>query len=247
MFSRPLATGSRPVLAMIGLAVLSACAAPEPSSTINDPYEKENRGIHAFNLAVDKAVLKPVSGGYDKAVPGPLRQGVNNFAHNLDLPGEVVNNILQLRLGKAAENTLRFALNSTLGVGGLLDPASQVGLPGKKTDFGETLHVWGVGEGAYVELPLLGPSTQRDALGEVVDYAMNPLRFVLTPPESYVPTVATVLSKIDDRGRYSETVDSILYESADGYAQARLLYLQNRRYDLGQAASDDSFEDPYAQ
>lgn len=247
IFIRALPTGIGPVFAIIGLAALSACTAPAPSATINDPYESGNRKVHAFNLAVDRAVLKPVSGGYGKAVPKPLRQGVNNFAHNLDLPGEVVNNLLQLRLGRAAETTLRFALNSTLGVGGLLDPAGQLGIPHRKTDFGETLHVWGAGEGAYVELPLLGPSTARDAAGEVVDYAMNPLRLVLTPPESYVPPVATVLSKIDDRGRYSETVDSILYDSADGYAQARLLYLQNRRYDLGQEAPADSFEDPYAQ
>ena len=234
------------ILALAGLLVLAACAAPPPSDTISDPFETENRNMHAFNLGIDRMLLKPVSGGYD-TIPDPVRRGGNNFATNLDLPGDVLNNLLQFRIGKATENSLRFVINSTIGVGGLLDPARAMGVAGKKTDFGETLHVWGVGEGAYVELPLLGPSTQRDALGEVVDIAMNPLGFILTPPESYVPTVATVLSKIDDRGRYSETVDSILYESADGYAQARLLYLQNRRYDLGQAAPEASFEDPYAQ
>ncbi len=246
MFFMAVTRKRRSIVALAGLCALAACAAPPPSATISDPFETENRNMHAFNVRMDTAFLKPASNGYD-AIPDPLRRGVNNFSANLDLPGDVLNNILQLRLGKATENTLRFAINSTIGIGGLLDPARGMGVAGKKTDFGETLHVWGVGEGAYVELPLLGPSTQRDALGEVVDIALNPLGYVLTPPESYVPTVATVLSKIDDRGRYSETVDSVLYDSADGYAQSRLLYLQNRRYDLGQAAPEASFEDPYAQ
>jgi phospholipid-binding lipoprotein MlaA len=122
-----------------------------------------------------------------------------------------------------------------------------MGVAGKKTDFGETLHVWGVGEGYYLELPLLGPSTARDALGEVVDSVINPIGVLLPKPERYVGTLAKVASKIGDRARYSETVDSVLYDSADGYAQARLLYLQNRRYELGQTAGEDDFEDPYAE
>ena len=157
-----------------------------------------------------------------------------------------MNNILQLRLGKAVENTLRFAINSTIGIGGLFDPASAAQVYGKPTDFGETLHVWGVPEGNYVELPLLGPSTDRDALGKVVDIALDPLKLIF-PDSGSLPLIAKVGAKIADRGRYSETVDSILYDSADSYAQARLLYLQNRRFELGQAPSDESFEDPYAE
>ena len=226
---------------------LAGCAALPAPEGINDPYEVENRSMHAFNVAADKHVLKPISRAFGRPGGGGAQQVVANFAGNLDVPGDVVNDVLQLRLGKAVENTLRFAVNTTVGMGGLFDPATAIGVLGKKTDFGETLHVWGVSEGHFIELPLLGPSTARDALGEVVDSAMNPIGFLLPKPESYIGTLAKVASKIGDRARYSETVDSILYDSADGYAQARLLYLQNRRYELGQTASEDSFEDPYAE
>lgn len=234
------------------LALLAGCARPVAPVEINDPYEAENRGMHAFNVAADRHVIKPIASGIAQPGGGPVQLGIGNFANNLDLPGDVANNLLQLRLGKAVENTLRFGINSVIGIGGIFDPASAMGVAGKKTDFGETLYVWGVDEGYYLELPLLGPSTARDALGEVVDTVINPLGFVLQAPESYIGTAAKVASKISDRARYSETVDSILYDSADGYAQARLLYLENRRYELGQTTTGDAgfvdpYEDPYAQ
>lgn len=237
----------RPLIAAFAMAGLTACGPLPAADGISDPHEAQNRGIHAFNVALDKAIVRPLARGYDSLVPPPLVQGVSNFADNLDLPGIVVNDVLQLRLGKAVENTLRFTLNTTIGIGGLFDPASAAGVYGKKTDFGETLHVWGMPEGNYVELPVLGPSTDRDMLGEIVDYAMNPLRFILPPSKAYIGTLAKVAARIGDRGRYSATIDSILYESADGYAQARLLYLENRRFDLGQKPAEDTFEDPYAQ
>ena len=140
---------------------------------------------------------------------------------------------------------MRFVINSTLGFGGLFDVASDFGIEDHETDFGETLHVWGAGEGAYVELPFLGPSTQRDAVGKVVDLFTNPLSYTLDDPESYYGPVASVASGLGNRGRFSDTIDSILYDSADSYAQARLIYLQNRRFELGQedqGAEIDPFE-----
>lgn len=234
--------------AILGLVLLalSACAAPTPSG-INDPYEGFNRKVHGFNTAVDKNVIRPVATGTTKVVPEPVSRGVANFADNLSLPGMVVNDVLQLNIGDAAHNTLRFLVNTTVGLGGVMDVAAKAGAPKRPTDFGETLHVWGMAEGPYTELPLLGPSTARDALGEVVDYAMNPLQLVVPKDKLWIGTAAKAYSKLDKRGRYSETVDSILYDSADGYAQARLLYLQNRRFELGQAAAESDFEDPYAQ
>jgi phospholipid-binding lipoprotein MlaA len=116
------------------------------------------------------------------------------------------------------------------------------------TDFGETLHVWGAREGAYVELPVLGPSTERDTWGMVVDVFTNPLTYVLESPENYYGTVASVSSGLSNRGRYAATIDSILYDSADSYAQARSLYLQNRRFELGGSGGDaylDPYDDPY--
>jgi phospholipid-binding lipoprotein MlaA len=184
-------------------------------------------------------------------MPEPLRRGIGNFAGNVDLPRSVVNNVLQLRPQDAAHNTLRFVVNSTVGVLGLFDPASRIGLDARETDFGATLYVWGVGEGHYQELPVLGPSTARDTFGAVVDMALNPLSYVLPSPEKYSTTVAKGLSTLGDRYTYGTTVDSILYESADSYAQARVLYLENRRYELRQlgrrgAAPEDEYFDPYA-
>jgi phospholipid-binding lipoprotein MlaA len=238
-------------LGMLGvfatLAGLAGCAAPPPPAAIYDPNEAANRDIHTFNLALDKSLVRPVAGAYDAILPPPVQQGVANFANNLDVPGDIVNNLLQGKPHFALQNTMRFALNSTVGIGGLFDFSSAIGLPGVETDFGETLHVWGTGEGAYVELPALGPSTERDTVGTVVDIAMNPVGFVLKPPESYVGTAAKLGSKLGDRSRFSNTVDSIYYDSADSYAQLRLLYLEKRRHDLGQtdAESDATFLDPY--
>lgn len=233
---------------LLALGVAACGPAPAPQG-INDPYETENRATHAFNVAMDRNVLKPLSSGMGT---GPISAGISNFADNLGTPSDVVNSLLQVRVGRATHNTLRFAINTVIGVGGIFDPATAMGVGEKKTDFGETLHVWGVEEGAYMELPLLGPSTQRDALGSVVDLALDPMNYLLPRPESYVGTMAKLAAKLGDRGRYSATVDSILYDSADSYIQARLLYLQNRRYELGQtsgesASFEDPYEDPYAQ
>ncbi|MCW1918370.1 VacJ family lipoprotein [Rhodobacter sp. KR11] len=233
-------------LSLPGLLALAACAAPAPSG-INDPYEGFNRKVHGVNVAVDKNVIRPLATGASKVVPDPVARGVTNFADNLALPGMVVNSVLQANIGDAAHNTMRFLVNTTVGIGGLFDLATPAGAPERSTDFGETLHVWGMAEGPYTELPLLGPSTARDALGKVVDVALDPLRMVIPKDQAWVGTAAKGLALLDKRGRYSETVDSVLYDSADGYAQARLLYLQNRRYDLGQAEAESDFEDPYAQ
>lgn len=233
---------------LLALGVAACGPAPAPQG-INDPYETENRATHAFNVAMDRNVLKPLSSGMGT---GPISTGISNFADNLGTPSDVVNSLLQVRVGRATHNTLRFAINTVIGLGGIFDPATAMGVGEKKTDFGETLHVWGVEEGAYMELPLLGPSTQRDALGSVVDLALDPMNYLLPRPESYVGTMAKLAAKLGDRRRYSATVDSILYESADSYLQARLLYLQNRRYQLGQTSGEsadfeDPYEDPYAQ
>ncbi len=234
-------------MACVIASLMAGCAAgPAPQGDINDPNEGVNRAVHGFNKGVDTVLLRPASRVYGAVVPAPVRTGVNNFAENLEGPGDVVNNILQGRIGEAGTNTLRFAVNTTMGIGGLFDAASFLGLPEGDTDFGETLYIWGVGEGAYVEVPLRGPSTSRDSAGQIVDLFLNPFSYVLKPAHAEVATGAEALSIIGDRYKFGETADSILYDSADSYAQARLLYLQNRRFELGQDAdSDDAFLDPY--
>lgn len=243
--------GHRLLLALVAVAVVAACG-PKPAATgINDPFEPTNRRIHAFNKGVDRALVSPASKGYG-IVPEPVKRAVGNVADTLDLPGDIANNLLQLRLVAAAENTLRLGVNLTFGLAGTVDVSSELGLQGRPTDFGETLHVWGVGEGPYMELPLAGPSTARDSVGMLVDVVLNPVRLALPEKEATAATVLKLFSRLGDRDRFSETVDSLLYESADSYAQARLLYLQNRRFELGRGAgadgaeaSDDTFIDPY--
>ena len=240
----------RPLVLLLGLTALTACGQTTGVGTVNDPMEPMNRGVHAVNKGLDTAIVRPVSKAYGTVVPEPLRQGVSNVADTLDLPGVVVNQVLQARVGDAATNTLRLAVNATAGIGGLFDVASVLGMPKTDADFGQTLAVWGVGEGPYVELPVEGPSTVRDTVGFAVDLAMNPLNNVFDGDDATATMAVEGLSRLNDRYRYSDTVDSILYESADSYAQLRLLYLQNRRHDIakakgGDGGADGDFIDPY--
>jgi phospholipid-binding lipoprotein MlaA len=237
---------------VLATCVLAACGAKPGPDGINDPFEPANRAVHGFNKGVDRVIVGPASKGYG-VVPEPAKRVVGNLAETLDLPGDIANNLLQLRIADAGQNTLRLATNLTFGVGGLFDFSTAIGLPAKPTDFGETLHVWGVGEGPYLELPLAGPSTLRDTVGMAVDIALDPVGAILPEKEATAATVLKLLSRLGDRDRFSATVDSVLYDSADSYAQARLLYLQNRRFELGQTdsaagaadTSDDGFIDPY--
>lgn len=231
---------------LLAVAVLTAgCAVAPAPQGIQDPNESANRSVHAFNIGVDRAVLRPASQVYGTVVPRPVRKGISNFSENLDEPGDFINHLLQGRIDLAAQNALRFAVNTTAGVGGLMDAASWLGMPEATTDFGETLHRWGAGEGNYVELPLTGPSTTRDSWGAVVDIALNPLTYINDPSITDKGLIADTAATIGDRYTFGESFDSVLYDSADSYAQARLLYLQNRRFELGQEADDDSFVDPY--
>lgn len=246
MFFAYLTRCIKSILAVAALAGLAACgAATLPGEgVINDPSENQNRAMYEFNVAVDRAVIRPVSVGAGTVLPEPVRRGIGNFASNLDQPRYILNNLLQLRFEEALQNTWRFAVNSTVGLGGILDPASGIGLYEADTDFGETLHVWGAPEGAYVVLPILGPSTSRDTAGYVVDRAMNPTRLLIPAPESYYLTAVNIGNAINTRYRFGDTIDELYYESADGYAAARILYLSNRRFELRGAAQDDYF-DPY--
>jgi phospholipid-binding lipoprotein MlaA len=254
------ATGvARVTLAALAACFLSACAGTTPApDEINDPFEPTNRSIHAFNKEVDRFVLKPVSRGFGAVTPEPAKRVIGNLADTLDLPGDIVNNVLQLNIADAGTNTLRLATNLTMGVGGIFDAATALGLPTATTDFGETLFVWGVGEGPFLEVPFTGPTTLRDGFGTLVDLATNPVSNVLPTREARAANAVKLLSRLRERDRFASTFESVLYDSADSYAQSRLLRLQSRRFQLGQAAgtagaedpdSDfiDPYEDPYAE
>jgi len=233
---------------LLAVASVAACAGSGGQPTVDgvyDPYENQNRKVHAFNRGLDRAVVRPAAIGYSTILPDDIEDSVGHFAKNLGQPSVVVNSVLQGDLRGAGISTVRFLTNSVLGIGGLFDVATDFDVPQHDTDFGETLFVWGVGEGAYLELPVLGPSTQRNTAGKVVDLFTNPLSYALDSPESYYGTVAGVASGLGTRGRFTDTVDSILYESADSYAQARLIYLQNRRFELGDGEAATEI-DPFA-
>ncbi|WP_438955582.1 MlaA family lipoprotein [Cognatiyoonia sp.] len=232
---------NRLTLASAFFGFLAACTPAPNGTSVFDPYEAQNRKVHAFNKGLDKVFF---SGGGDTEIPEEIAIPVANFADNVGLPGMVLNGLLQADIGGAATNTVRFLLNTTLGLGGLLDPASEIGLDEVETDFGETLAVWGVPEGAYLELPVLGPSTERALAGRIVDAIIDPLDRVGTPSQIEYGTVAKIAGRIVKRSQYADTIDSVLRESADSYAQQRLIYLQNRRFELGTTSEEDAV-DPY--
>ncbi len=242
------------ILAVLAVLALSACSAPASRDAVYDPAQPFNRMSHGINKGVDRVLLRPASQLYAAAVPAPVAAGVNNVASNLSEPSAVVNDVLQGNLEDGVHTTFRFLLNSTVGFAGLFDVAASIGLEKRDSDFGETLHVWGAGEGAYLELPFLGPSTTRDFVGVVVDGAMNPTRLAFTSTEER--QAIRRLKGVDlvgDRAQNGGVIDDLLYESADSYIALRGLYLQNRRYALsgGTVGSEldpfyDPFSDPFA-
>lgn len=241
---------SRAAFLAIVLALTGCASQPvmQDGIRVNDPYEAQNRRVHAFNKAVDRHVVGPVSTLASRGGDGPSQGGgvglVINAGSNLSLPGKVVNSLLQGRPEPAIRNFFRFAVNTTLGIGGLLDPAGEdFGLTEQDTDFGETLAVWGVPEGPYLELPILGPATGRDAAGKVGDLLIDPLYHLLDRDGAWAVFGLRVASKAGDRARFGDTVDSVLQGSADSYAQLRLIYLMHRRHDLNEGGAEI---DPYA-
>lgn len=231
---------------------LAACQSAPGADGINDPFEPANRKAHAFNVGLDQHVVKPLSRalkddqpGAPAGIGGHLVAGVGNFGSNLAQPGKAVNHLLQGRPQPAIKTTFRFLVNSTLGLGGFLDPATaDFALPEQDTDFGQTLAVWGLGEGPYLELPLLGPSTLRDTTGRVVDLVIDPMHSVLNRDQYLIGLGARVVGKASERARFGDSIDSVLHDSADGYAQTRLIWLQHRRHELGQQGDEI---DPYAE
>lgn len=253
LLSCSISSSRRVVFALAASALVAACATSQDPATrtdgINDPYEAQNRNVHEFNKGLDKNLVRPVSRGYVAVVPSEMRETVNNFSNNLSEPGDAINSLLQGDLGGAGVATTRFVMNSTLGLLGFFDPSTELNIEDHDTDFGETLAVWGFGEGAYIEMPFFGPSTQRDAIGFVTDVFTNPLTFVTvsSSPENLIPPVTRGAAWLNDRDRLGTSIDSVLYESADSYAQTRSIYLQNRRFQLdgAGAAEEDPYLDPY--
>ena len=235
--------------AAAGLTVLlSGCSSPGPEGEFYDPYETQNRAIHKFNKGVDRALVDPASNAYDTVVPKPVRTIAINFTDNLSMPNRLINNLLQLDIEAAVVNSVRFVSNTVLGFGGIFDVASEFGISDDHTDFGETLHVWQVGEGAYFELPFFGPSTGRDAVGLVADIVLlDPMGYFLPSDTSDERAAIWTLDKLGKRYEYSDVIEDLLYNSPDSYVTLRSFHLQNRRFELDRELTEADLEDPYAQ
>jgi phospholipid-binding lipoprotein MlaA len=219
---------ARAALAVIFATAAAGCVTLPPGSprSPQDPWESFNRGVYKFNDVLDRAVAKPIAKTYVKFVPEPIRIGVTNFFDNLDTPTVLINDALQGKILAAANDLGRFVLNSTLGLGGILDPATAAGLAHNDEDFGQTLGKWGVHTGPFVELPLLGPSDLRDAPARVVDTYTNPREYI---KNDYVKYGLYLPDFIDRRARLL-SLDATLQNTYDPYAFVRDAFLQRRAY-----------------
>jgi len=202
---------------------------------VKDCFEKVNRGIFAFNQAIDGLIFEPLAMGYRK-LPSPIRTGTSNFVGNISTLLTIPNNVLQGDIGVAGKNTLRFVVNTTIGIIGLFDPASAIGLNSyEKEDFGQTLGSWGVGEGCYVVLPVLGPSTARDAIGSLGNYMGGDAWYNITVRNDthYFSDFDYYASKgaggVDFRAKNFDDINNLEENSVDFYASVKSLYLQDRR------------------
>lgn len=204
--------------------VLAGCAT---SGNPKDPIEGYNRAMFSFNETVDKAVIKPVAQGYNYVTPQPVQTGVSNFFGNLADIWTSVNNLLQGKPGDALSDAGRVLINSTVGILGLFDVATPMGLEKHEEDFGQTLGRWGVGDGAYVVLPILGPRTVRDTVGLAADIYTDPVRDA-DAHRGYRNT-AIALRAIDTRADLLKAEDALEAAALDKYAYVRDAYLQHRR------------------
>ena len=211
----------------------------------NDPFEGPNRFFFDVNQVLDEVLLRPVAIGYRAVVPEFARDGVRNFMNNLNSPVIFSNDLMQGEGDRAGTTLLRFGINSTIGIGGLFDVAKELGHPYHDEDFGQTLAVWGVGDGPYFYFPLMGPSSARDFTGFVVDRGLDPLTYVNWGNDDleYVPIARTVLNVIDLRSRNIETLDDIERSSVDYYASIRSLYRQSRADSIRNGAPSQELPD----
>ena len=232
-------------MVLLSIVLLTNCAlAPKEDpealaefQKLNDPMELANRGIFSFNQALDKIIIKPVTRIYRTIAPSPIREAIRRFLQNLRTPVILANDLLQGAGGRASNTIVRFFINSTWGLLGFMDPASNMGFEQHDEDFGQTLAVWGIGEGPYLMLPLLGPSNPRDLVGKVVDYFVDPINWwATTTDNNEVPIVRTIVSGIDTRDHLWDALEDIEKNSIDRYASFRSLYRQRRNDDIRNGA-----------
>ncbi len=222
---------------------------------VKDCFESVNRGIFAFNQGLDKIVFEPLSRGYRK-LPQPIRSGTSNVLNNLGNVVTIPNNVLQGQIKDAGVNSLRLLINSSLGIAGVFDVASYYGLEKRdKEDYGQTLGTWGVSEGCYFVLPVLGPTTVRDSIGSLANFSGGNAWYNVTVANDtqYFNEadyyLSRVLTGVDFRAKNLESFESLEKTSIDLYASIRSLYLQDRQRKINnsdvvtETMSDDDWEE----
>ncbi len=248
-----LVTKSLRMLILLSVLFLNNCSHNNQNTNLidktpqtQDPWEKFNRGTFAFNKVFDKYLLAPVAKGYRIILPSEIRTGVRNFFNNLKEPWTSINSALQGDFKNTGNSIARFCINTTIGLLGIFDVASNLGIEKQKEDFGQTLAVYGVEPGPYIVLPLLGPSTFRDAMGKVAGFVADPVTLALNRDgkEDWL-WIGTALKGIDFREQNLEKIDNLEATSVDFYATIRSLYLErrNRMIRNESADSQDPFQD----
>ncbi len=242
-------------LAFIALIALSACSsvpqtqAERADIAANDPLEPVNRVIFDVNDFLDRLLIRPLAELYRAMVPPPIRDRIASVLKNMGEPVIMANNLFQGELTDAGTTLGRLVVNSTAGLGGMFEVANDIGLPKQSGDFGQTLHVWGLGEGPYIVLPLFGPSNVRDAIGLGVDTVMSPWKYAVKAGDTQIQDTFAIAdmtaSALVRREANIEGLDALREGSLDFYAQMRSVYRQYRAKQLGQPLASDSpvFED----
>jgi len=239
--SKPVSWMPHALLSMLFL-LLSSCATIDPEyADPRDPLESFNRSMFTFNDKLDVYVAKPLARGYKKITPAPIDRGISNFFSNLDEVGIIINNSLQLKFRDAASDLGRLAVNSTIGLLGFMDVATDMGLQKHYEDFGQTLGSWGMQPGPYLVLPVIGPSSGRDALGFTADWFTNPLYYVVE--DVGVSWGLYLIRFVDRRADLLKTTDLLETAALDPYAFMRESYLQRRQHQVydGNPPLEDSF------
>jgi phospholipid-binding lipoprotein MlaA len=218
--------------------LMAACSTTPEAVEHNDPFEPINRQVFELNHSLDNRVALPVATFYKSIAPDPLREHLHYFLTNLHLPVTFANDVLQTHFERGSEAIGRFAVNSTLGFLGIFDVATDWGMPYHEEDFGQTMGYYGVGEGPYLVLPLLGPDVPRDIAGGFVDHYFDPLGYLKFHHKYYWSWTRSALGFIDSRSRSVDALREIQRSSIDLYATTRSLYRQSRDLEIRNGEPD---------